>query len=348
MGTNPDMNLTGLSHQIVFSASSTNRSLLLTDGEGSQGKVHNITVLEEDCAAGCAGLDGATCYAQAVAQGLTCYTTNYVQVLGCSLRTSQETLSITQTGLLSSANSSVRDPPSPHSWTSFEWEDPDDNDDFLGKEFLTMLVPTTCAALGTVADANGLGSFTYREHDTAYMRDMLVNGLMTNGSTLQNMEDMLELLSASYLWNVAQQCQSPPFGTTYEQCNSTAINANPERLNAAVLVSTEAKARLAIVRWKAVVTAICSIVLFVLSLALLGMSTDLPKDQSLRQLRFIESAKLMKDSKVPAIVEMPRAKTTIRLRYVSGCNHSYISVNLARRYAERPTGDGYSLDVADR
>ncbi|KIY66384.1 hypothetical protein CYLTODRAFT_455422 [Cylindrobasidium torrendii FP15055 ss-10] len=335
----------GISNQFVFTLAGDDQAYLLVDSTGSDGLVHTQHVLEGSCVDTCTSeMSNRECYEsvsgdyESVSGGQGCHKwTWYAQVIGCTLHTSQNTLTILQDGTVAPTDRNKNDGPREHPWGSFKWEDPTASTDIIAKEFLNMMVPHGCNPNA----ANPYEEPYFRHHD------LLMSGLLGAGiantheslnrsTSLQDLEDMLEQMTASYLWNVLQSCPSDPaypYTTGYRQCQSDWTDLPKGGiLNSVSLTRTETRARLEVVRWKAVVAFAANMGLLVLACSLLGIRTDRKVGEPTSDARFVDQVALMKDSTLPNVVAENGAgvveSASIRLRYTS-----------------RTTGDGQKIDV---
>ncbi|KAF8918427.1 hypothetical protein CPB85DRAFT_83308 [Mucidula mucida] len=292
---------TGVANQFVFALVSRRYEDLVVDSLGSPGKIHNSTAIMGPCASSCLYSDppsfGLSCLHRLEAADIAdCVRTLYTQVIGCSLETSTRSLNLTKSGLLSAKDTEIAlGTPPPHEWSTFSWQNPQDSYDFLARELLNMLVPAICSS------PRRNDALPYYQ-DAGYMQGVLTS-IISSTVHLNEFEDALGNLTASYLWNVWQQCDSAfQFGTSYEQCNNGSSLRLTLASNSAEFTTTKTLARLEIVWWKSVVTVICSLILFCLAFMLLGTHSDTPSGQPHRQARFTETALLMKNSRIPDLL----------------------------------------------
>ncbi|KAF9003721.1 hypothetical protein BDZ89DRAFT_1080906, partial [Hymenopellis radicata] len=290
----------GISNQVLMVLAAPDSDLLLHDATGSVASV-NVTSLisTDDCQNACSSNNlneaSAECvdYFRDHSECIAESSTWHFQALGCTLRTTKAELSFNSAGFLVGDRSQAK-PSNAHAWDDFLPVNARDGNDFLANEFLEMFVPAPCS---TPDDPN------YQDLDV--MSDVLLNILAANHE-LAFFENVLANMTASFLWNVWQLCDKPfEYGHPYLQCQP-----RPEGYTSMLATGTarynphETRARLQIVQWKAAVTVLCGIALFVLAFYLLGTVTDSRAGVPLREARFLETSRLLKDSSIPDIVRL--------------------------------------------
>ncbi len=295
-----DTGFKGISNQVLFVLAAPDITLLLHDSSGSIASV-NLTTLDstDACLSVCDdnNLDkySAECvdYMRQHTDCVVNSETWHFQAVGCTLETTQSTLSVAQSGLLTPESYSRTQPSKPHEWDDFSPINPHDGYDFLANEFLEMFVPAPCY----VDSGNNTES-----QDRDVMSGVLLS-ILKASQDLAFLENTLANMTASYLWNVWQQCNSPfEFGWAYPQCSPRSDDFAASLETSAAYDRLETRARLQIVQWKAAVTVLCGLVLFSLAFYLLGTATDTGVGVPLREARFMETSRLLKDSSIPEIV----------------------------------------------
>ncbi|KAF8905378.1 hypothetical protein CPB85DRAFT_920707 [Mucidula mucida] len=212
-----DTGFKGISNQVLFVLAAPDITLLLHDSSGSIASV-NLTTLDstDACLSVCDdnNLDkySAECvdYMRQHTDCVVNSETWHFQAVGCTLETTQSTLSVAQSGLLTPESYSRTQPSKPHEWDDFSPINPHDGYDFLANEFLEMFVPAPCY----VDSGNNTES-----QDRDVMSGVLLS-ILKASQDLAFLENTLANMTASYLWNVWQQCNSPfEFGWAYPQCS---------------------------------------------------------------------------------------------------------------------------------
>ncbi|KAK0469254.1 uncharacterized protein EV420DRAFT_1633675 [Desarmillaria tabescens] len=286
-------------HQVIFALVTGDPSVLIRDSNNSTGVYSNFTIIPRrnvsDCLHWCDFWESTDCGSRCKPQPVP----GYMQVIGCSMHTTQVNVSVTETGLL--AEEFTQREHSPHEWGSFEWEQ--QSEVIMDRQFLITFSPAPSFddPTGQVAIDRG---YTGAER---LMKRALVgsDGWQPTGMNLSRLESDMELLSASYFWNYWQACDFPKALTPdYVECDSFRFltASNWDRWVPADLTRTETKARLEVVIWRATVSVGCSLVMVVLAVGLLGMKTDLSPGDSLKGTRFGETVALMRGSGLPGIV----------------------------------------------
>ncbi len=290
----------GASNQVLMVVAAPDSDLLLHDATGSVASVNVTSLLvADDCLSACSSNElienSAECvdYFRDHTECIAESNTWHFQALGCTLRTTKAKLSLNSTGLLVGGSSSQVKPSAAHAWDDFSAVNPRDGNDFLANEFLEMFVPAPCSN-----DDNT------PQQDRDVMSGILLHILQANNS-LAFFENMLANMAASYLWNIWQLCDQPfAYDWPYQQCQSVPENYTSMLATTAQYHTHQTRARLQIVPWKAVVTVLCGIALCALAFHLLGTTTDSHAGVPLREARFMETARLLKDSAIPDIVSL--------------------------------------------
>ncbi|KAF9021238.1 hypothetical protein BDZ89DRAFT_246920 [Hymenopellis radicata] len=300
----------GVSSDFVFMLAARDPVRLLHDSTGLVGNISTVTVgeigLEHWAWCHQDGSSDADCRSMLKDNPAVVdhEVQTYFQTIGCTLTTSEATVPLSQTSQ-PQANFTVHSAP-PHQWSQFSWTDsnPTNNTDFLAREFLEMFVSAPCE------DSQG-----HPWQDRQLMGDVLMR-MVRDDQRLNVFESRLENMTASYLWNTWQLCDSLfEFGTPHPQCVKTTLD-DSMRLNAAEFKTARIEARLEIVVWKAVVTLVCSLLLSLFTYILLGPTRRTP-DEPLLESRFLATAGLLNDSWIPDTIAAgtPRFEMT-RIRYV--------------------------------
>ncbi|KAF9026621.1 hypothetical protein BDZ89DRAFT_1134663 [Hymenopellis radicata] len=295
-----DTGFKAISNQVLFVVAAPDITLLLHDSSGSVASVNLTTLDSTDACFNVCGdnnLDknSADCvdYMRQHTDCVANSETWHFQAVGCTLQTAQSTLAVTQSGLLAPESYSRTQPSKAHEWDDFSPVNPHDGYDFLANEFLEMFVLAPCSV-----DSGNNTEY----QDLGVMSGVIINILLDN-QDLNHFENTLANMTASYLWNVWQQCDSPfKYGWSYQQCSPRSDDFAASLATTAAYDRLETKARLQIVQWKAAVTVLCGLVLFFLAFYLLGTSTDSRVGVPLREARFMETSRLLKDSSIPEVV----------------------------------------------
>ncbi|KAK0499911.1 hypothetical protein EDD18DRAFT_1147661, partial [Armillaria luteobubalina] len=289
-------------HQVIFALATGDPSVLIRDSRGSAGVYSNFTIIPgrnvTDCLHLC-DLSQNYCDNYCKPQPVP----GYMQVIGCSMHTTQVNVSVTETGLLS--NEFTQWEHVPHEWVSFKWEQ--QSEIIMDRQFLIIFSPAPSFDDPTGETAISRG-YTGAER---LLKRALVgsDGWQSTGMNLSRLESDMELLSASYFWNYWQACDFPKaLAPDYVECNSFRFlsASNFPRYVAADFTRTETRARLEVVIWRAAVSLGCSLVMMALAMGLLGMKTDLRPGESLKGTRFVETVALMRGSGLPGLVGVDR------------------------------------------
>ncbi|KAK0451615.1 hypothetical protein EV421DRAFT_1048228 [Armillaria borealis] len=286
-------------HQVIFALVTGDPSVLIRDSNNSTGIFSNFTIIPgrnvSDCLHECNIWHGSDCDNLCKPQPVP----GYMQVIGCSMHTTQVNVSVTETGLL--PEEFTQEEHASHEWVSFKWEP--QSEVIMDRQFLIIFSPAPSFddPTGETAIARG---YTGAER---LLKRALVSpdGWQPTGMDLSQLENDMELLSASYFWNFWQTCDFPKaLAPNYVECDSFLFNFLPlwDRFVAADFTRTEARARLEVVIWKAAVSVGCSLVMVVMAMVLLGMKTDLGPGESLKGTRFVETVALMRGSGLPGHV----------------------------------------------
>ncbi|KAK0497929.1 hypothetical protein EDD18DRAFT_125062 [Armillaria luteobubalina] len=263
-------------HQILFAWATTDESAILLDFTGRNGTTHNFTV-------------------------------GYVQVFGCSLTLNHTIVGVTETLKLSDNDT----PPKVdrHEYAEFVWEE--SSSERLANTFLTAFSPIPDPGDGT----------EWRDLGHTVAEKVLAMGFVNTinwGSKyarVTDLEEWIEGLFASWVWSIWQGCDYPylltsdwreicgNFHTSYHYTTVGEDRGDTPQLVSAGYTRTLEKGRLQIFRWRSVVAFVCSAVLCMLSLSLLGTKTDLRRGALLREARLVEDVYLMVDSEVPRTVK---------------------------------------------
>ncbi|PBK66240.1 hypothetical protein ARMSODRAFT_354381 [Armillaria solidipes] len=300
-------------HQVIFALATGDPSVLIRDSNNSTGIYSNFTIIPgrnvSDCLHECNIWSGSDCDNRCKPQPVP----GYLQVIGCSMHTTQVNVSVTETGLL--PKEFTQGEHAPHEWVSFEWEQ--QSEVIMDRQFLIIFSPAPSFDDPTGQTAIDRG-YTGAER---LLKRALVgsDGWHPTGMNLSRLESDMELLSASYFWNYWQTCDFPKvLAPDYVECDSFRFMtaSNWDRVVAADFTGTETRARLEVVIWRAAVSVGCSLVMAVLAMGLLGMKTDLGPGESLKGTRFVETVALMRGSGLPGlVVDMGPGVDRVPLRY---------------------------------
>ncbi|KAK0199322.1 hypothetical protein DFS33DRAFT_236132 [Desarmillaria ectypa] len=228
----------------------------------------------------------------------------FVQTIGCTLQTTQADVEVTYSGVLVNTPSDSE----PHQWGSFQWEQtsPIRVEDL----FLTAFspVPTIDEIISDGASFVNLGHSSVEQ----LLANLISSASSSNYSYLglNELEDSLAALYASYIWKAWQLCDYPLW-PMYTQppsvCQNFQSGASTDSWDAVVdaqVTMSETKATLKVILWRAVIGTACSALMCVVSLALLGMTTDRDKETPLREARLVDGVRLMIDSSLPNTVKL--------------------------------------------
>ncbi|KAF9022830.1 hypothetical protein BDZ89DRAFT_188924 [Hymenopellis radicata] len=295
-----DTGFKAISNQVLFVLAAPNITLLLHDSSGSVASVNLTTLDSTDACLNVCGDNNLDKYSAECVDYMRQHTdcvanseTWHFQAVGCTLQTTQSTLAVAQSGLLVPESYSRTQPSKAHEWDDFLPINPHDGYDFLANEFLEMFVPAPCY----VDMSNNTQS---QDRD---VMSAVITMILLDNQDLTYFENTLANMTASYLWNVWQQCDSPfKYGWSYPQCSPRSDDFAASLVTTAAYDRLETKARLQIVQWKAAVTVLCGLVLFFLAFYLLGTATDSRVGVPLREARFMETSRLLKDSSIPEVV----------------------------------------------
>ncbi|PBK85303.1 hypothetical protein ARMGADRAFT_1087489 [Armillaria gallica] len=295
--------------QVVFVIATSDEDILIRDVDGSTGTTFNQSIGTGICKPDGHGHNyndrpGPCKTVQA-----------FVQVIGCSLQTTQADVEVTYSGVLVDTPSD----PEPHQWDEFQWQStsPLRIEDL----FLTAFspVPTADEIISNGASVVKLGYSTVEQLLTNLVSPSSSNNYSYLG--LDALEGSLGALYASYIWKVWQLCDCPPWPMYSRQppsvCQDFQLGAATGGWDAAVdaqVTMSETKATLKVILWRAVIGTACSALMCVLSFALLGTMTDRDKDTPLREARLVDGVRLMIDSSLPDTVKLVGVEG-LKLRY---------------------------------
>ena len=204
----------------------------------------------------------------------------YLQVIGCTMHSSEIQVTVSQKGSLISTN----DPPEKTAErfsSPFEWDGVCDST--VDRQFLITWTPTP-------------GSAPVESLLQKALLDMESDGPVT----IDAVEDKLERLTASYLYNYWRRCQGPMLAFASE-CEDFHVTAEAEE-SQAVFWTVGTAARLEINLWRAGIAFCASLVMAALAVGLLGVKTDLKEGQERKQWTVVESVGLMRESALPVIM----------------------------------------------
>ncbi|KAK0229845.1 hypothetical protein EDD85DRAFT_124600 [Armillaria nabsnona] len=295
--------------QVVFVIATSDEDILIRDVDGSTGTTFNQSIGTGICKPDGYGHDDDD------SPGPCKTVQMFVQVIGCTLQTTQADVEVTYSGVLVDTPSD----PDPHQWDEFQWEEtsPLRIEDL----FLTAFspVPTADEIISNGASVDNLGQSSVEQLLTNLVSPSSSNNYSYLG--LDEFEGSLGALYASYIWKVWQLCDCPPWPMYSRQppsvCQDFQLGAATGGWDAVVdaqVTLTETKATLKVILWRAVIGTVCSALMCVLSFALLGITTDRDKDTPLREARLVDGVRLMIDSSLPDTVKLVGVEG-LRLRY---------------------------------
>ncbi|PBK63862.1 hypothetical protein ARMSODRAFT_519202 [Armillaria solidipes] len=292
--------------QVVFVIATSDEDVLIRDADGSTGTTLNQSIGTGICKPDHGHNDRPG----------PCKTVQmFVQVIGCTLQTTQADVEVTYSGVLVDTPSD----PEPHQWDKFQWEStsPLRIEDL----FLTAFspVPTADEIISYDASVVNLGQSPVEQLLTNLVSPSSSNNYSYLG--LDELEGSLGALYASYIWKAWQLCDCPPWPMYSRQppsvCQDFQLGAATGGWDAVVdaqVTMSETKATLKVILWRAVIGTACSALMCVLSFALLGTTTDRDKDTPLREARLVDGVRLMIDSSLPDTVKLVGVEG-LKLRY---------------------------------
>ncbi|SJL13173.1 uncharacterized protein ARMOST_16612 [Armillaria ostoyae] len=292
--------------QVVFVIATSDEDVLIRDADGSTGTTLNQSIGTGICKPDHGHNDRPG----------PCKTVQmFVQVIGCTLQTTQADVEVTYSGVLVDTPSD----PEPHQWDEFQWELTSPLR--IEELFLTAFspVPTADEIISNDASVVNLGQSPVEQ-----LLTNLVSPSSSNNYSylrLDELEGSLGALYASYIWKAWQLCDCPPWPMYSRQppsvCQDFQLGAATGGWDAVVdaqVTMSETKATLKVILWRAVIGTACSALMCVLSFALLGTTTDRDKDTPLREARLVDGVRLMIDSSLPDTVKLVGVEG-LKLRY---------------------------------
>ncbi|KAK0236433.1 hypothetical protein EDD85DRAFT_641547 [Armillaria nabsnona] len=286
-----------IGHQVIFALATGDPSFLICDSNNSTGLYSNFPIIPgrnvSDYLYQCNIWLGIDCDNRCKPQPVP----GCMQVIGCSMHTTQVNVSATETRLLSKELT--------------QWEQ--QREVIMDRQFLIIFSPAPSFDDPTGQTAIDRG---YTGAERLLKRALVSSdGWHPTGMNLSRLESDMELLSASYFWNYWQICDFLKVLTPdYVECDSFRFmtTSDWDRVAAADFTRTETRARLEVMIWSAAVSVECSLVLAVWAIVLLGMKTDLGPGELLKGTRFVETVALMRGSGLLGLVDMGVDRVPLR------------------------------------
>jgi hypothetical protein len=271
-------NLTSGHHQAVIVLASGSPDVMLKDAAGSYGKLYNFSNSNSTpCSNNCDA---------------------YVQVLGCTLRSSNLTATISWQGrLLSPRNNTFSYAYSlthdDHTWDEFEWEN--QTDVSMDTHFVFAFKPSSY--YNTSDSVRGMAG------DLENTLQQVIDGNVLNpfGASplgLVHFQGTLEYLFASYIWNLNRILACFDILSPYL--------CAPKLFSSAELQFLFPTLGLEIVPWRAILSLICSVLMMFMGFIMLGTYSNRDPHDPLCNGGFLDVAKLLHDSSIPEVVSAPK------------------------------------------
>lgn len=239
----------------------------------------------------------------------------YIQVIGCTLYTYNSTASISPTGLLLDHRNEIRGFGEPvshdsHPWDTFTWQN--QSGPSIDRHFIFAFIPsssynTSLSESGKVGEAENT------------LARLIKGDLAPSGFSfplnLVEFQGSLEQMFASYIWNINRLCQASVTLSPYlDHCGSYLDNL-PDGETCLFssadfkYVLQEPQIALQAVLWNAILSLVCSVLMLVLALAILGTTTNRPRYAPyLRTSSLIDVATLLHESSIPDVLSSKPVK----------------------------------------
>lgn len=201
-----------------------------------------------------------------------------MQAIGCDFSTNQVDVNITSAGLLTSDNTDWNSTQrGPRAWFDFQWEP--QSAVTMERDFLTIFSPSAPGDLPTDASAVEQG-LSPAERLLSRLFNANQYGVPRNNVSIEVLEDAMEHYAASYFWFFGSACDTTnplPLAESYsaDGCRYFREADVFQRSGRDVtLFSATLRARLQVVRWRAIAGVAFSVALCIVASLMLGVKAS--------------------------------------------------------------------------